>query len=488
MTTVGRYRKGGAEPQVFPCLCHSPAFARVNAIVEQKLSRRAFLAGTAAALGATALWPKAALASIPDAPKTPLAFTNVRLFDGKSGRLITGRRVIVDGNKIKAIEPDGQPVAAGIQVIDCGGRTLMPGLIDAHWHAMLAAVSVNDLNTADAGYINLIAADQAEKTLMRGFTTIRDMAGPSFGLKRAIDSGLTAGPRIFPSGAMISQTSGHGDFRMPYEVPAAPDAPLSHGDAAGTGAIADGVDQVLKRSREQLMLGASQLKLAAGGGVASNYDPIDVCEYTESEFRAAVDAAANWGTYVAVHAYTPLAIQTAIRGGVKSIEHGHLMDEDTAKIIADKGIWLCTQPFCDDFAAPFPEGSVSRAKQLQVFAGTDRAYEFAKQHKLKTAWGTDVLFDGKLCGTQGAQVAKMAKWYAPEEVLRMVTSVNAELCAMSGPRNPYPGKLGVVEADAYADLILINGDPIADINLVADPEKNLKIVMKDGRIYKNTLA
>jgi imidazolonepropionase-like amidohydrolase len=477
-----------AEPQAFPCRCHSPAFARLCAILEQKFSRRAFLTGAAATLGAAVLWPKEASAGIPDAPKTPIAFTNVRLFDGKSSALVEGRRVVVDGARIKAIEPAAQPVAPGVRVIDCGGRTLMPGLIDAHWHAMMAAVPGALLVTADVGYLNLVAADQAEKTLMRGFTTVRDMAGPSFGLKLAIDTGLTAGPRIFPSGAMISQTAGHGDFRAPYEVPAAADAPFSRGDAIGVGAIADGVDQVLKRCREQLMLGASQLKLAAGGGVSSNYDPVDVSEYTEPEFHAAVDAATNWGTYVAVHAYTPPAIQTAIRAGVASIEHGHLMDEETAKIIADKDVWLCTQPFGDDFAAPFPEGSINRIKQLQVFAGTDRAYGFAKQYKLKTAWGTDVLFDAKLCETQGAQVARLAKWYAPAEALKMVTSVNAELCAMSGPRNPYPGKLGVIEAGTYADLILIDGDPIADINLVADPAKNLKLVMKDGRIYKDALA
>lgn len=160
-------------------------------------------------------------------------------------------------------------MAEGVTVIDCGGRTLMPGLIDAHWHAMMAAIPMLDLLTADVGYINLVAAEEARRTLLRGFTSIRDLAGPSFGLKRAIDSGLTPGPRIWPSGAMISQTSGHGDYRLPYEVPAQLDAPLSHGEAIGGGMIADGVDMVLKRVREQLMLGASQIKLAAGGGVAS---------------------------------------------------------------------------------------------------------------------------------------------------------------------------------------------------------------------------
>jgi imidazolonepropionase-like amidohydrolase len=221
----------------------------------------------------------------------------------------------------------------------------MPGLIDAHVHLMMSGISILDLITADIGYINFVAADQAEKTLLRGFTSVRDMAGPVFGLKRAIDSGIIAGPRIWPSGAMISQTSGHGDFRLPSDVPAEPNAPLTHAESMGVGIVADGVPEVLKRVREQLMLGASQVKLAAGGGVASFYDPLDSSQYTEEEFRAASEAAENWGTYVAVHAYMPRAIQTAVRGGVRCIEHGQLMDEATAKILADNGIWLSSQPW-----------------------------------------------------------------------------------------------------------------------------------------------
>lgn len=315
------------------------------------------------------------------------------------------------------------------------------------------------------------------------------MAGPSFSLKRAIDAGLTAGPRIWPSGAMISQTSGHADFRMRYEIPVAPNAPLSHSEAAGGSAIADGVNEVLKRAREQLMLGATQLKLAAGGGVSSNYDPLDVSQYTEAEFRAAVDAAENWGTYVAVHAYTPRAIQTAIRGGVRCIEHGQLIDDATARIIADKGIWLSSQPFLDDEdAIPFPAGSPNRAKQLQMSAGTDTAFGLAKKYNLKTAWGTDTLFDAKLATRQGAQLAKMKRWYSAADVLKKATGTNAELLAMSGPRNPYPGKVGVIEDGAFADILLVDGDPTINIDLVADPGKNFRLIMKDGRIYKNTLA
>ncbi len=469
------------------CLCHSPAFLRLNALVEQKFSRRAFLAGAAAA-GVSALWPKDASAAVPDAPTGPVVFTNVRIFDGKAGRLIDGQRVIVEGNKIKAVESVGESAPEGAEMIDGGGRTVMPGLIDAHWHAMLAPLPMLELMTADIGFINLAAAAEAERTLMRGFTSIRDLAGPSFGLKRAIDRGISAGPRIWPSGAMISQTSGHGDFRLPYEVPSQPDAPLSRGEVTGAGMIADGVAEVLKRSREQLMLGASQLKLAAGGGVASAYDPIDASQYTEAEFRAAVDSAENWGTYVTVHAYTPRAIQTAIRGGVRCIDHGQLMDEETARIMADKDIWFSSQAFIEnEYSNKFPEGSANRAKQVTMYAGTDTAYGLAKKYKLKTAWGTDILFNPNATKNQGAILGTMARWYSNHEILLMATGINAELLAMSGPRNPYPGRIGVIEPDAYADILLVDGDPIVDIKLLADPEKNLKIIMKDGRIYKDTL-
>jgi len=288
---------------------------------------------------------------------------------------------------------------------------------------------------------------------------------------------------------MISQTSGHGDFRMPYEIPATIGAPLSHGEVMGGGIIADGVDLVLRRVREQLMLGASQIKLAAGGGVASSYDPIDVTQYTEAEFRAAVSAAENWGTYVTVHAYTPRAIQMAIRGGVRCIDHGQLMDEETAKIMADNGIWFSSQAFLDNqYANAYPAGSENRAKQLTMFAGTDTAYGLAKTYKLKTAWGTDILFNPAMTKNQGAILTTMSRWYSNAEILIMATSSNAELLAMSGPRSPYPGKVGVVEAGGFADLLLVEGDPIADIKLVADPDKNFAVIMKDGVFYKNTLA
>jgi imidazolonepropionase-like amidohydrolase len=424
-----------------------------------------------------------------EAPPATVLFENVRIFDGTGGGLSGPANVLVRGNRIERISAAPIPVdrRADTRMIAGGGRTLMPGLIDAHWHSAMASLPLAVLLTGDVGYINLAAGKAAEATLMRGFTSVRDLSGPAFSLKRAIDEGLATGPRIWPSGAMISQSGGHGDFRMPFEVPAPLNAPLSRGEVLNGGVIADGPDEVRKRVREQLMLGASQIKLAAGGGVASSYDPIDVSQYTEAEFRAAVEAAENWGTYVTVHAYTPRAIQAAIRGGVKCIDHGQLMDDATAKMMAENGVWLSIQPFLDNEFANPQANPANRAKQLEVFAGTDSAYALAKKYKLKTAWGTDILFDPRQTATQGAQLATLVRWYTPAEILRMVTGTNAELLALSGPRNPYPGKLGVVEEGALADLLLVNGDPTADIQLVSDPERNFLVIMKDGRIYKDTV-
>jgi imidazolonepropionase-like amidohydrolase len=252
--------------------------------------------------------------------------------------------------------------------------------------------------------------------------------------------------------------------------------------------VADSPDEVRVRAREQLMQGASQIKLTAGGGVSSPFSPIDVTTFTEAELRAAVEAAENWGTYVTVHAFTPTAIRRAIAAGVTCIEHGVLMDEPTAKLVAEKGIWLSAQPLPEELKLGFPVGSVQRAKAEEVWPGIAKTYELAKKYKIKTAWGTDVLFSRALAQRQGAILASLIRWYTPAEALAMATGTNAELLALSGKRNPYPGKLGVVEQGALADLLLVDGNPLADINLIADPAKNLMVIMKNGAIYKNTLA
>jgi imidazolonepropionase-like amidohydrolase len=424
----------------------------------------------------------------PAADAATTLFQNVRIFNGKSAELSAPSNVLVRGNKIAAIST--QPIAvdrrADTNIVDGGGRTLMPGLSDMNWHAMLVRPTPAMLLANDMGYTTLVAGAEATATLMRGFTTIRDLGGPTFSLKRAIDQGLVPGPRIYPSGAVITVTGGHGDFRQLTDLPRAIGGTPSRMEQLGGAAIADSPDEVRVRVREQLMQGASQIKLTAGGGVASPFSPLDVVTFTEPELRAAVEAAEGWGTYVATHAYTPKSIQRSIAAGVKVIEHGHLMDDATARLMAEKGIWLSTQPFLDMSPAE-ALGPQEQAKLQEVVTGTDRVYKLAKKYNIKTAFGTDVLFSQALAERQGAYLVDMTRWYTPAEALIMATSTNAELLTLSGPRNPYPGKLGVVEEGALADLLLVDGNPLENIALVADPGKNFVVIMKDGKIYKNTL-
>ncbi len=428
-------------------------------------------------------------ASIP-IPKGVTLFQNVRIFDGTHSTLSAPSNVLIRGNTIERISasPITVDANANVQVIAGNGRVLMPGLIDAHWHSFMAATPQLVLMTSEPSYLHLLAARQAEATLMSGFTTVRDLGGPVFGLKRAIDEGVMVGPRIYPSGAMISQTSGHGDFRFLFELPRKLGGPLSNSEVEGIAAIADSPDEVRLRSREQLRAGASQIKLMGGGGVSSPLNPIESTQFTEPEIRAAVEAAENWGTYVTVHAYTPRSIRQGIAAGVKCIEHGHLIDEPTAKLMADKGIWWSLQPLRYDEGAFQRMSPVSQKKALQVWAGTDNAYKLAKKYKIKTAWGADILFDPGAARRHGTDLSVMVQWYTPAEVLKMATADNGELMALSGFINPYPGKLGVVQEGALADLLLVDGNPLENIKLVEDPDKNFLIIMKDGKIYKNAVS
>lgn len=433
---------------------------------------------------ATILSPEAYSQTAPQPGAT--LFQNVHIFDGTGSALSPSSNVLVKGKIIERISTAPIDAEPGTKVIAGGGRTLMPGLIDAHWHAMLIRLSPAQAIGGDVGYNNIVAADEATDTLMRGFTTVRDVGGPSFGLKRAIDEGIVKGPRIYPSGAMITVTSGHGDFRQQSDLPRSMGT-LTRMELVGGSMVADSPDEVRLRVREQLMQGASQIKLTGGGGVSSPFSPIDVVTFTEPELRAAVEAAENWGTYVTVHAFTPRAIQLAISAGAKCIEHGFLMDDATARLIAEKGIWLSLQPLPEEMREGFPEGSAQREKADEVWPGIDQAYRLAKKYKLKTAWGTDVLFSRELAQRQGAILASLVRWYTPAETLAMATGTNAELLSMSGKRNPYPGKLGLVQQGALADLLLVDGNPLENINLIANPDKNFLIIMKDGKIYKNTV-
>lgn len=412
-------------------------------------------------------------------------FKNARVFDGKSNKLSEPLSVLVVGNKIEKIAAD---IAAPAQadVIDGGGRTLMPGLIDNHVHVFMSGSTQAEMlgNVDKPEILHDMAAKQAEKMLLRGFTSVRDVGGPVFEVKQRIDSGKSVGPRIYPSGAIISQTSGHGDSRLPNEKSRRFFGSASKGELLGVNFIADGRADVLTATRENLRFGASQIKVTAGGGAATAYDPLDVTQYTLDELKAAVEAADDWGTYVTVHAYTPKSVRRAVEAGVLCIEHGQLLDEPTIKFLGERGIWLSLQSL--DPAPPSAPAATREKKQL-VVEGTDLAYRFAKKYKLKLAWGTDIMFDPKAAENQSTDILKLEKWFTPAEAIKMLTHDNAQLLALSGKRNPYPGKLGVIEEGALADMLLVDGDPLVDLKLLADPAKKLLVIMKDGKLYKNFL-
>lgn len=412
-----------------------------------------------------------------------ILFRNVRVFDGARPVQSPPTDVLVRGNSIVRIAP-GQS-ASGAQVIEGRGRTLMPGLIDVHVHMVFTSMPMMSLLapdlTPEAAFER--AAKEAERMLLRGFTAVRDVGGPVFPLKAGIDAGRYRGPRIWPSGATISQTAGHGDFRLPSEQSRRFTGQQSRAERLGATFIADGRDEVLTAARENLRFGASQLKVMAGGGTASDYDPVDVTQYTLDEMRAAVEAAEDWNTYVTVHAYTDRSVRRAIEAGVRCIEHGQMVSDETLAMMRDRGVWLSLQvlrPSTPDMTALRAE------KRRPVIDGQSRVWAAAKRLGVKLAWGTDFLFEPELNATQNANILELKQWFTPAEILKLITHDNAQLLALSGQRSPYKEPLGVVKEGALADLILVEGDPLANIDLIADPERNFAVIMKDGRIEKAT--
>lgn len=410
-------------------------------------------------------------------------FTDVDVFDGVNEQMIEDASVLIEGNLISEISVD-EIAAEGATVINGSGHTLMPGIIDSHMHLMVGNISAADIINELPGYLTIRAALAAEQVMDQGITTIRELGGETFTLKRAVDEGLIPGPRIFPSGAFISQTSGHFDFRsINAENPSLTGETPEF--ARNQVYMVDSPDAVRAAARENLRRGASQLKLAIGGGVSSPTDPIDTTQFTEAEIAAAVEAAENWGTYVTVHGYTDRAINQAIDAGVKSVEHGQLLSEDTIRRMADEGIWLSFQPFTECSEPNLTPAQ--NAKQAIVCQGTAKIYELMKQiPELKVTHSTDVFLNpefGQIGITK--QMHRLEKWFSPFEILKMSTSNPAELLALSGPRTPYQdGELGVVAESAYADLLLVEGNPLEDLTRVTDPD-NIKVIMKDGKFHKN---
>lgn len=419
--------------------------------------------------------------------KRRIVFRDVRVFDGTSDRLVAGD-VLIDGDRVAAVSesPVGEEPGRETQVIDGGGRVLMPGMCDAHVHLVGNANSYVDMVTGSESHIAINGLAEAKNMLLRGFTAVRDMAGDTASIKSAIDRGLFPGPRIYPSQAAISQTSGHGDFGFVYEAPTALGGEESRAEQIGFMRVADGEAQVLASVREQLKKGASQIKVMVGGGAASMYDPLYTVQFTDSELRAAVNAATDYGTYVATHVYNVTGIRRAIEAGVRSIEHGHLADEPTIALLAERDIWLSMQPFAlGDHHYP----DANRAgKDREICTGVENVYGWAKKHGVKVAWGTDLLLEPQIAPRQSEMAARLGDYYSNADALRMLTSGNAELFRLAGERDPYrEAPLGVIAEGAWADVLLVDGNPMEDLSLIGDPGKNLSVIVKNGEIVKNAI-
>lgn len=420
-----------------------------------------------------------------DGETTTILIENAQIFDGVNEDLTTGN-ILIENNLIKTISSSAIRAPRGTTVIDAQGKFLMPGLIDVHWHTTYAYCSQSILAQGDILEVAIRSMKGAEATLMRGFTSTRDAGGNPFAIKRLIDNGEYPGPRILPSGPPIAQTSGHFDFRDKNATPSNPADPLDYWRRNLLLALADGVPEMIKRSREILRAGATQIKLATGGGVSSTYDPLDVTEYTYEEVKAAVDVADTWNTYVLSHVMTDKAVRMSLEAGVMSIEHGFFAGEETLDMMKEKGAWIVPQPFLkSDLTFDNP---ASQEKFNRVCEAVDNLYKKAKAKGVNIAFGSDLLFDPKAAAMQGALLARLKQWFSPYEVLKIATSENGKVMALSGPRNTYQdGPLGVIQEGAYADLILVDGNPLENIDLVADPEKNFLVIMKDGVVFKNKL-
>jgi imidazolonepropionase-like amidohydrolase len=405
-----------------------------------------------------------------------IIFANATVLDGTSSERREGHSVLVEDEHIKEVS-DRPITCAGARLIDLAGRTLMPGLIDAHVHVIAVDAALARLAEQPITLVSLQAARVLEGMLARGFTSVRDAGGGDLGLAEAVTQGLVCGPRLFPSGQALSQTGGHGDLR-PRTRSVVSCACCEYG--AGLARIADGVDECRRAARDELRKGATQIKIMASGGVASPYDPIWNLQYSDEEMRAIVEEARAWHTYVLAHAYTPESIRRAIGNGVRSIEHANLIDAPTAAVVAAADGFvvptLVTYDALYRFGRDLGIPEVSLGKLGEVREAGLRSLEILHQAGVKIGYGTDLL--GAMHKHQSHEFVIRAEAMTPFEVIRSATCVNAELLNRSG-------ELGVIAPGARADLIAVDGDPLADISLLDGQGEHLTVIMKDGVLYKS---
>ena len=405
-------------------------------------------------------------------------FHGGRLLDPRRDTLVEDAHVLVEDNRIKEVAD--RPIrAAHATHVDLRGRTLMPGLIDAHIHILLPEVNIHALDGVPLTLLAAKGSVLARAMLMRGFTTVRDTGGADYGMKAAIESDLFEGPRLFISGMPISQTGGHGDFRKRTQTGF--ECACCSG-LAYTARVADGVPEVLRAVRDELRKGADQIKIMVSGGVASQADPLESLQYRMDEIEAAVEEATRWGTYVCAHAYAAEAIRRAVTAGVRTIEHGNLIDEPTARLMAEKKAYLVpTLVAYDALRRRGPEYGLSayslQKNEIVLNAGL-RSIEIARAAGVAIGFGSDLL--GQLQNDHCRELLIRSEVMRPIEIIRSATLVNAEIVRQSG-------MLGEIVAGAFADLLIVDGDPLRDLGVFQDEGVHIPAIMKGGRFYKNAL-
>ena len=411
---------------------------------------------------------------------TSFLFKNGPVLDPAAGVLLEGHELLVEGGAVRELSDRPIKVSAA-HVVDLAGRTLMPGLIDCHVHTTFSSLNLGALSDLPQVTQTLRALPILAGMLRRGFTTVRDAGGAGHALKQAIEDGLIPGPRLFVSGPALTPTGGHGDFR-PRSDFLRPVAPCSCGHRRGSTRVADGVDEVRRAVRELLQMGADQIKIMSSGGVASPTDPIDALGYSEDETRAIVEEAAARHTYVLAHAYTPEAIERAVRSGVRTIEHGNLIDAQTARLMAERGCYavptLVTYEALVNEGARLglPEASVSKIGAVRE-AGL-RSLEIFAQAGVKIGFGTDLL--GESHRLQSDEFRIRAQVQSKADVLRSATLIGAEILRMEG-------RLGQLVPGAIADLLVVDGNPLADLACLGGQGERIALVMKAGAVCAGQL-
>ena len=413
---------------------------------------------------------------------TDFVITNAQLLDPAAGECRPGASVRAEGDRIVEVAEDGAAITRpdGVALIDAGGRTLMPGLIDAHVHPAITTMDLAAMARRPATRVGIEAKAILERMLRRGFTTVRDAGGLDAGMQEALRLGLVTGPRVFRSGRVLSQTGGHGDIAPSSNDPHIGACSIT---SSSFSHVADGPDAVRRAAREELKGGADQIKVMAGGGIATPTDPIDMVQYTEEEIRAAVTEAASRHTYAFAHAYIPEAISRAVRAGVRSIEHGNLIDDSAAKEMAAHGCYLVPTLVIYDQVAEFGRAlsfpAESLAKLDAVLGAGKASIGIATGAGVDLGFGTDLL--GETHDAQSKELTLRAEVQSPADVIRSATTINAALLGRTG-------QLGVVAPGAYADLLLVDGDPLADISVLGGQGDHLDLIVRAGEVIVNRLG